>query len=148
MEISITPFKAEDAVELLGRDCERYFDLLIKLEMDGPGWTGRLEDGRVLGCAGMQQVAPWVADFWVIPSRFVAKYPIAFHKTIVTKFRELVASSNAWRIQAVVDPNYPERVRWITRLGFQREGTMRCFGPDRQDMDLYSIIRSNGDGRT
>lgn len=141
MEITLSPFKAEDALEILGRNAERYISLLIKLEMDGPGFTGRLPDGRVLGCAGMQSVAPWVADFWLIPSGLIPEYPLAFHKTVLAKFKELLASSTARRIQGVVDPKFPERTRWIERLGFVKEGTMRAFGPDGQDMDLYAMIR-------
>src|SRR5574342_128376 len=137
MELTLTPFKAEDAVEMLGNGCTKYLDILIRAEMDGPGWTGRLPDGRVLGCAGMTQIAPWVADFWLIPSRWVKDYPILFHKTVTREFVKLLACTQARRIQGVVDPQYLERVRWIERLGFAREGTMRAFGPDGQDMDLY-----------
>ena len=144
--MTLTPFRAEDAVELLGKDCERYFDLLIRMEMDGPGWTGRLADGRVLGCAGMAQVAPWIADFWLIPSRWVKEYPVLFHRTVTREFAKLCASTDARRIQGVVDPQYPERTRWILRLGFVKEGTMRAFGPDGQDMDLYALVREHADG--
>jgi hypothetical protein len=94
----------------------------------------------------MTQVAPWVADFWLMPSRLVQDYPILFHKTVTTKFREMLETTTARRIQGTVDPAYPERVRWITRLGFVKEGTMRAFGPDGQDMDLYAMIRGNDHG--
>lgn len=146
MNVTLTPFCAEDGLELLGAGAGKFVDLLIKLECDGPGWTGRLPDGRILGAAGMTQIVPWVADFWLIPSKWVPDYPLAFHRTVLGKFKELLAQSTAVRIQGVVDPKYPERVRWIERLGFTREGTMRTFGPNGEDMDLYAIIRGHSNG--
>lgn len=148
MHVTLTPFKAEDACELLGKDAKRYIDILVKLEMDGPGYTGRIADGRVLGCAGMTELAPWVVDFWVIPGPLVKVYPIAFHKSVLVKFHALLETTDAHRIQAVVDPRYPERSRWCERLGFTKEATMRRFGPERQDMDLYAMIREDANGRT
>lgn len=143
MHVILTPFKAEDACELLGADAKRYIDILIRMEMEGPGYTGRLEDGRVLACAGMTNLAPWVVDFWVLPGPLVKRYPIAFHKTVLGHFHDLLQHTHAKRIQASVDRRYPERVRWIERLGFTKEATLQAFGPDGQDMDIYRIIRES-----
>ncbi len=146
MDVTLSPFKAEDGLEIIGKNAERFVDLLVQLEMNGPGFTGRLPDGRILGAAGMTQIAPWVADFWLIPSPWVKDFPLAFHRVVLGKFKELLSQTRARRIQGVVDPRFPERVRWIERMGFVKESTMRSFGADGEDMDLYVILRGNGNG--
>ncbi len=141
MRLILTPFRAEDAVELLGKECVGYLDALIHMERNGEAWTGRLEDGSLLGCAGWMKILPWVVDLWVLPGPLVKSFPILFHRTVTTKFREIIARNGARRFQGVVDPAFPERVRWIQRLGFTKEGRMRACGPKGQDMDLYALVR-------
>ena len=48
---------------------------------------------------------------------------------------------NYRRLETMVDPTHAAAVRWITRLGFEREGTCRSYAPDGRDLDIYARVR-------
>jgi RimJ/RimL family protein N-acetyltransferase len=45
------------------------------------------------------------------------------------------------RVEAYVDANFEAGHRWITMLGFEREGYMRAFSPLGDDAVLYARIK-------
>jgi len=55
-------------------------------------------------------------------------------REILSRFSELP------RIEATIDLTFPEAIRWIELLGFQREGTMRKCGPNGEDFAMYARV--------
>ena len=45
------------------------------------------------------------------------------------------------RIQVVVGSDWPVEVHFIERLGFEKEGLMKKFGPDGSNYNLYGRVR-------
>lgn len=140
MKVTLEAYKVEHGVEALGPVAASCMDILKRYATAGPAFTGRLEDGRLLGCAGLMVQVPWVADGWMIPTDLVRKYPIAFHKVVREAFCQLVSSLQLARVQVAVDASMPSRCAWIERMGFTREGLMRKFGPHGEAMYLYALI--------
>jgi len=53
---------------------------------------------------------------------------------------EFVKDKGIIRLQAYIDPNFPEAIRTVQHLGFERESNMRRFYSDR-DAYLYVKIQ-------
>jgi hypothetical protein len=82
MQITLEPYRLDHGLEVLGPLGESCRTILAKYAEAGPAFTGRIADGRILACAGLMVQVPWVADGWMLPTPLVARYPLAFHKTV------------------------------------------------------------------
>ena len=140
MQITVEPYQVAHGIEIMGDPSPMCREILKKYAEAGPAYTGRLADGRILGCAGLMVQAPWVADGWMLPTPLIGQYPIAFHKLVKDSFGILVKSLGLRRVQVAVDASMPRRCVWIERMGFQREGLMRRFGSLGEDMYLYALL--------
>lgn len=146
MRLTLTRFRAEDGVAILGRNAEAVLDWLIKAECEGPAFTGRLPDGRILGAAGLIFFTPEIADAWLLPTPLVKEFPLTFHKAVVREFRALLAQfPNLKYVTGHTDDAFPERDGWVQRLGFTRTGHNTILWPVKQDVTLYAYTR-NGHG--
>lgn len=45
------------------------------------------------------------------------------------------------RIEMVADSHFSQANRLALMLGFEHEGTMRAYGPDGRDFDLYAMVQ-------
>jgi hypothetical protein len=104
----------------------------------GPSFTG-LDDGVVVGAAGLLFLIPGVAEAWMIlpkvgdglQRRFTAR-------TCQQWLGNMAALHGLRRIQARVDLTQPAHVRFINWLGFVYEGTLTQFGPEGQSYGMYA----------
>jgi hypothetical protein len=46
-------------------------------------------------------------------------------------------------LQAVVNPEWPEAVKFIEMLGFVKEADMKKYGPNGVDMALYAWVKGD-----
>lgn len=101
----------------------------------GRAWTG-LEDGRVLGCAGLAAVPgdPGRAVAWALFGRI----PPRLWPAVVAKVRRVFAESGLRRIEATVQDGFGNGCRLAHLLGLEVEGRMRAFAPDGSDQFLYA----------
>jgi hypothetical protein len=148
MKVHLEPFVAEHGVEILGAGAEAMLDWLIKAECSGMAFTGRLQDGALLGAAGLMLQTPQIADAWLLPTPLVKVHPVLFHRTVCEWLKRLIDENAELRcIYGYTDPAFPERERWLTRIGFERIGQMRALWPVRKDILLYGmLITRNGHG--
>lgn len=93
-------------------------------------------DGRVLFCAGFFLLWSGVAEFWMIPSAHVGKYPMPFYRTIRQYLKEIPATFKLHRIQTTsYDDAFHEK--WMRKLKFKKEGTMEQYRHDKSNMCIY-----------
>ena len=101
----------------------------------GPVFT--LLDGDIpLAIAGVANCEPGRGLAWAVLAPSVDGYALALHRG-VTRF---LAMQTYRRLEAVVDCEHTTAIRWIERLGFEREGRMRKYAPTGRDCYLYSRI--------
>ncbi len=55
--------------------------------------------------------------------------------------RSFFAKGDFQRVEAYVDPEFPQAIKWAEMLGFEREGLMKRFTPSGQDQYLYARTR-------
>jgi len=106
----------------------------------GPAWIGIYRAKCVGGC-GLFMTSPGVAQSWM----FFNKAAAPFSKTIVREIRkrtdEYMERFNFHRIHTFV-PAYSETaVRFVKALGYENEGTLRMFGPGKEDYYVFAKLR-------
>ena len=96
-------------------------------------------DGRVLFCAGFVRVWDGVGDFWMVPSTYCKQYPLAFYRIVRRYLKVIPQTFKLHRIQTTsYDDQFHEK--WMSKLGFKKEGTMRQFNRDKTNMCVYGRL--------
>jgi hypothetical protein len=113
-----------------------------------PGVPDRLEelgaksiltaDGKkVLAVMGVAPVLPGVCEVFVLASEDQARYPVTFAKAVRKELYTIRAKYR--RIQAIAkDDSF--HARWLGWLGFEREGVLKKFGRNGEDMVMWGLV--------
>jgi len=95
--------------------------------------------GELQACLGVFELWRGRGLAWALLSANVHRLmlPISY------RARSFFQGSKYDRIEAYIDPNFPQAIRWIELLGFVRETAepMRKFTPTGADQYLYARIR-------
>lgn len=107
------------------------------LENTGNGATLFSEDRKtVLGVLGAVPTLPGICEVFVIPSKEQAAHPHAFARAVRAQLYTLKPKFR--RIQAVAKID-SFHARWLSWLGFVCEGTLRKYGTNGEDMNMWSL---------
>ena len=74
-----------------------------------------------------------VAEGWVISSKRIFDIKIKAARLIKKRTDILCAANKIWRLQTTVKANFKTGLRFTEFLGFENEGLMRGYGPDKTD---------------
>ena len=74
-----------------------------------------------------------VAEGWVISSKRIYENRIKASRLIRKRTDLLCAANRIWRLQTSVKANFKMGIRFAEFLGFEIEGLMRGYGPDKSD---------------
>lgn len=107
------------------------------LTLYGPAHSA-IVDGTVVACAGLTHFTPGRAQGWALIGSGAQKHLLGITKAVKAFFDGV----NVRRIETPVRTDFVEGHRWVRILGFTREGTMRNFGEDGQDYDLYARVNN------
>lgn len=98
-----------------------------------------IKNGKVLGCAGVTEYWPGRGEAWAILSTNLKHDFMTFHNE-VKKFLDNVPIK---RVEAVVDRDFKDGIRWVNMLGFSLEAPcMKAYGRDGKDCILFSRVRN------
>ena len=61
-------------------------------------------------------------------------------EAIKEKMEYLIEKNNLWRAEAAIRTDFLQAIKMIEFLGFEREGLMRQYYPDKSDSYLYARI--------
>ena len=111
----------------------------IDFAMAGLAFT--LLDNNVPICSG-GIIPTWLgnAQGWVISSKRIFKNKIKAARLIKERTDLLCANNQIWRLQTAVKANFNTGIRFAEFLGFNKEGLMRGYGPDKTDYYLMARI--------
>ena len=148
--MNIVPYKAEHLLKFRLQPAQLYLaawtteDHAHAVEMaveTNMGWafTGVDDDGKILGCAGVNLMWPGRGLAWSYLSREVGRYFPKVHRAVL----RFMNGCPVHRIEATVDAGFAEGHRWVTMLGFVQETPkpMRGYRPDGGDCYLYARVR-------
>ena len=111
----------------------------IDFAMAGLAFT--LLDNNVPICSG-GIIPTWLgnAQGWVISSKRIFRNKIKASRLIKERTDLLCANNKIWRLQTAVKANFKIGIRFAEFLGFNKEGLMVGYGPDKTDYYLMARI--------
>lgn len=140
----VVPFLTAHLDELELQDVQAWLHPLLQQEdyrealtLYGPAYTG-IHEGKVIACAGLAHFTPGRAQGWALIGKNAT--PRLFVE-ITHEVRLFFDRQNVRRIETPVRSDFAGGHRWAQKLGFVREGTMRAFGEDGFDYDLYARVK-------
>jgi RimJ/RimL family protein N-acetyltransferase len=99
-------------------------------------------EGQIVFCLGVHHRWSGFGELWAIYSPLAKKYANTLKVTKML-LRCLDHQFGYHRLQAAIDPRFPETVRFIEHLGLKREFLMRRYGPHGEDRVLYALVKEN-----
>lgn len=130
--MNIIAFKPEHAALIQLQTMQFGVSIDVADQITGPAWTGEV-DGQPIICAGFMPIWEGRAFAWALLAQSAGRHMAAVHRAA----RERIRAARFRRLEAYVDPRYPQAARWVSMLGFQREGLLRRFTPAGEDMEIY-----------
>lgn len=85
-----------------------------------------IHDGRILGVIGYYEIFSGTFEVFVLPTRYVTQYPVAFVKTVRALIRSVTETHNVKRFQTA-SVNDDMHNNWMRFIGFECEGVMRNY---------------------
>ena len=142
--MQVIPFEIDhfDMMELdpegfVSRDRRGLLEAYSKV---GPSITLINDLMEPVASAGVVCVWDGLGEFWMVPGKKVPKYSLSVFKE-AKRFIDYAMSRYQFnRVQATAREKDARAIRWIERLGFERECLMKCFGPDGENHYLYARV--------
>jgi hypothetical protein len=106
-----------------------------------PAWTGFSDDAPA-ACGGIVTHWQGVGEAWLFTSDLIMRHKIAFCCAARFFLDAMQQDGGFHRISACVNVDHPHD-SMMKFLGFQFEGLMEQYGPDRANYALYARLRHN-----
>ena len=116
-----------------------YKENRIDFAMAGLAFT--LLDNNVPVCSG-GIIPTWLgnAQGWVISSKRIFRNKVKASRLIKERTDLLCVNNKIWRLQTAVKADFKIGIRFAEFLGFNKEGLMVGYGPDKTDYYLMARI--------
>ena len=148
MKIDVTPYEIIHAYDIIDRNVREQdlwlsgqdWETAVKGWKDGgPGYT-LLIDEKVVGCGGVVLTQWQCGEAWTLFSTLFFKHYRTAYKAIKKNLENIIEDENLRRVQSLIHPEHEEAKRFIIHLGFQCEGLLRKYGPNGEDLFMYSRV--------
>lgn len=96
-------------------------------------------DGVIVAIVGVVAVHPGRAQVWTMLARNAGQHLLGLTRAVKMLLKGF---GDYGRLEATVRTDFEPGHRWARLVGFERECTMRRFGPDGQDHDLYVRLKA------
>jgi hypothetical protein len=132
-----------DAILMRPRETEifktvnRDLDKALKDSHKGCSFTGFTTE-KIIGCAGILPIWGGVGHAWVVLGNDYKKHRIWIHKQVKDMFVKIAIGGQFKRVQANVQCDFHNATRWVEAMGFERESTMKKYGPEGKDYYMYT----------
>lgn len=140
--MTIVPFEPEHLEVLLLQPSQAILQPLlsdrnygVNLHRGGPAYSALVGD-QVIACMGLIPAWEHRAMAWGLIAAEAGPHFVRITKAVM-RTMELHPFR---RIETSVRRDFQQGHRWVRLLGFEREGTMRCYSPDGGDYDLYARV--------
>ena len=95
-------------------------------------------EGMLLGSGGFRLINETTSWCWLDMTHHAGEHIHTVYRVIKEWMKRFVKEKGIIRLQAYIDPDFPEAIRTVQHLGFERESNMKKFYGDR---DAYLYIR-------
>lgn len=114
-------------------EADGYGEMLAKA---GPAYTG-IHGLDVVICAGVYLDIPQRGIAWALLSEKACAHMVSCTRAVA----RFLAEYKVRRIQTYVETSFAQGHRWAGVLGFAREGTLKAWGPNGEDYDIYARVQ-------
>lgn len=140
-KVETKPFR-EAHVDLFepAADCAEQFNKAVPflVELGKPGQCGiHMLRGRILYVGGWYDIAPGVAELFIYPSIYAVPHAKSFFSH--ARWWVNYLKSNYRRLQCWGEDTDVSK-RWLARLGFTQEGTLKNFAGEGIDMLIWGKV--------
>jgi hypothetical protein len=97
------------------------------------------ETDEIVFIGGMQKIFEKTGEAWFQFAPGAEGY-IAVPRTARKILYDLIVEMNLDRVQATADVRRPELPGWLDFMGFEYECTLRKYGHEGQDVDMYVMF--------
>ena len=97
-------------------------------------------DGELLCCGGIHEMGPGVGSAWFMMTHHAKKHKQQIVELVVGELYK--ALNHYHRIQCLVLKDFVEGQKFVEWLGFRKEGELKKFTPNKQNVYLYAIVES------
>lgn len=112
---------------------------ILKSQPNEIEFTYALEhEGKLLGIGGIRLINCTTAWAWIDMTTDVGNHIIVVYRVIKEWMEKLVEEKGLRRLQAYIEPDFPEAIRMAQHLGFHKESILERFLSDR---DAYLFVR-------
>jgi len=98
-------------------------------------------DNEILAVGGVVFYKPDFGEAWIACTRLIDMYPMAAFRAVKRLLDNLFDELGLNRLQATANCDRLKAQVFVEHLGFQREGRLRNYGPNKSDYYMYSRIR-------
>lgn len=143
MKINIVNYKKEHAYSILHRNVEegstlaKNFEEIAEAWEHGQAYTAIYNETPIF-CGGVVDIGWHRGEMWMLTSSLFYKFPLACFKICKNKADEF--SSKYKRVQVTSFMN-KKHIKFIERLGFNQEGLLKSYGPNNEDVIMFSRIQ-------
>lgn len=100
-----------------------------------------MKDGVPVFCAGVVDIGWQRGEAWTLVSRLFYENKKVCYRVVKNFLKYCFENNQYQRIQSVISPDLDAGESWMRHLGFTKEGTLRKFGPNNEDVVMYSRVR-------
>lgn len=104
-------------------------------------FTAVAGDGEPVAIGGFFVIWPGLVQAWMVASDRLAEIGIELNYRVLEMHRDAV-SDGVHRFQAHAMQGNAAGMRWLERLGYRRETTMRRFGRYGEDFELMARVEA------
>jgi hypothetical protein len=97
-------------------------------------------DNEIIVIGGIYRMWEGVGEAFSVMSKNAYKYPKALFSAFARNIETGITAGKYRRLQATVKADFGAGIRFLERLGFEREGLMRSWGLDGSDYYMYARI--------
>lgn len=93
---------------------------------------------QVILCGGIVSTPGlWMGIAWAVLSKDAGKHMVWIHRAV----KRFIEMQDLRRIEATVEESFSEGCRWARILGFEYEGSMRCFGENGETHLRFAWVK-------
>lgn len=97
-------------------------------------------DGKPIACFGVLRIWPGFGEAWLILGEKAKQHVKSVYRAIKASLTFIVLAGTYHRIQCTVLETFPAGNRLATHLGFTLEHPIREAGPNKENLNLYTIL--------
>jgi RimJ/RimL family protein N-acetyltransferase len=139
--MEIIPYRPEHAQEIYERLVWADFpDITQPIEVEGLSFSA-LKAGKIIGCAGVYpNVPPGIGLAWMLLTWRGREEGLSVVHASVDLLPKIAEKGKFHRIEAAVRKDWPLAERFVEKIGFVKEGPLRCYDSKGRDYTRYARI--------